>query len=175
MSTKEEEKGGGGEDEKAAPQIVIKAEEAVEQEGEETIEEMADAAGVAIAAAEVVKEATTAAAAESESKTAGGAPPAILTSGGGAAAGTGAGAPFNIENRRRLKQEAYVTKGCGKNEVKTRIIGTFWDTVWPALEGMGWTKVGMHARHAAHRDRQNIFLQLLVIETHPAWLLLSSL
>ena len=49
---------------------------------------------------------------------------------------------FNIHERRQLKQQAYLTKGCGKNELKTRVLDTFWDTVWPLLKTkLGWTKV----------------------------------
>ena len=47
-----------------------------------------------------------------------------------------------IDFRRKLKHEAYVTSGCGKNKEKIRTVETFWNTVWPALETkLGWTKV----------------------------------
>lgn len=48
---------------------------------------------------------------------------------------------FDIEERRRLKNESYVTSGCGKNKEKDRVVGTFWDVVWPALAKQGWKKV----------------------------------
>jgi hypothetical protein len=59
----------------------------------------------------------------------------------GGLAAAAAQEPFSLEARRRLKQEAYMTRGCGKNEVKARTVSTFWENVWPALELLGWIKV----------------------------------
>jgi hypothetical protein len=72
--------------------------------------------------------------------------PSTLDGGDGAEEEHGSSAeaahdPFSLDARRRLKQEAYVTRGCGKNEVKARTVNTFWETVWPALELLGWIKV----------------------------------
>lgn len=53
---------------------------------------------------------------------------------------TGEGS-FDIDDRRRLKQMAYVTSGCGKNKEKDRVVSTFWEVAWPRLVKLGWKKV----------------------------------
>lgn len=42
--------------------------------------------------------------------------------------------------RRKLKHEAYLTSGLGKNKRKVRVVDTFWKVLWPELEKQGWTK-----------------------------------
>jgi hypothetical protein len=43
--------------------------------------------------------------------------------------------------RRTLKNEATLTSGIGKHAQKKLAVETFWNVLWPALSGDGWTKV----------------------------------
>jgi len=47
---------------------------------------------------------------------------------------------FNMEARRRLKNEARLTSGIGKSKQKERNLEIFWKNIWPKLEEAGWTK-----------------------------------
>mmetsp|Transcript_12240 Transcript_12240/g.33955 ORF Transcript_12240/g.33955 Transcript_12240/m.33955 type:complete len:474 (+) Transcript_12240:133-1554(+) len=47
---------------------------------------------------------------------------------------------FNMEARRRLKNEARLTSGLGKSKSKEFIVNIFWTKLWPRLEEAEWTK-----------------------------------
>eukprot|EP00527_Entomoneis_sp_CCMP2396_P005515 CAMPEP_0198141406 /NCGR_PEP_ID=MMETSP1443-20131203/4423_1 /TAXON_ID=186043 /ORGANISM="Entomoneis sp., Strain CCMP2396" /LENGTH=480 /DNA_ID=CAMNT_0043804149 /DNA_START=156 /DNA_END=1598 /DNA_ORIENTATION=+ len=61
---------------------------------------------------------------------------------------------FNMEARRRLKNEARVTSGIGKSKMKERNLEIFWNHIWPKLEEAGWTKIVL----SGHREGSVIFL-----------------
>lgn len=99
-----------------------------------------------------------------------------MDSGAGAAAaqrdddaeeGSHAQQPFSLDARRRLKQEAYVTRGCGKNDVKTRTVDTFWETVWPALELLGWIKVRTYLKKNSMKHALNLYTVLPFFSSIP--------
>merc|ERR1711862_540419 len=43
---------------------------------------------------------------------------------------------------KRVKQETYLTSGCGYGRAKKRLLQAFWSTLWPKLENdCNWQKI----------------------------------
>ena len=55
---------------------------------------------------------------------------------------------FGVHARRQLKNEARVTSGMGKGQIKEKNLQVFWDKVWPRLTEAGWTKVDLEGVQA---------------------------
>lgn len=67
-----------------------------------------------------------------------------------------------LDFRRKLKNEAYLTSGCGKNKAKIRTVDSFWVALWPGLEKLGWTKV--RPRRVDYRGKMGKIYYLLKTE-----------
>ena len=45
------------------------------------------------------------------------------------------------QSRRKQKQYAHVSSGCGFGRPKKLLLESFWKVLWPQLVNLGWTKV----------------------------------
>ena len=48
--------------------------------------------------------------------------------------------------RRRMRNVNFLTSGLGSPERMGKLTKSFWESIWPALESIGWKKVGWVAR-----------------------------
>ncbi len=49
--------------------------------------------------------------------------------------------------KQRLEREEHVISGWESDEKQTETIFMFWETIWPALQKEGWTKVSVARSH----------------------------